>query len=82
MQSPPGGVIEVDDAGEPTGILKERAVELISAAQQRLNNNNTGTGSVSALQQKKKFLQEGMNVCVRAGLTTVQTNELDSNALR
>lgn len=78
-QSPPGGVIEVDAAGNPTGVLKERAVELIVAAQQRLQRGDNSDPS-AALQQKMRFLREGMDVCVRAGLTTVQTN--DEGALR
>jgi predicted amidohydrolase YtcJ len=81
VQSAPGGVIEMDDAGQPTGVLKERAIELITAAQQRLQSGDSAA-SEEVIQQKMRFLQEGMDVCVRAGLTTVHTNEMYSTAVR
>jgi predicted amidohydrolase YtcJ len=71
----------MDDAGQPTGVLKERAIELITAAQQRLQSGDSAA-SEEVIQQKMRFLQEGMDVCVRAGLTTVHTNEMYSTAVR
>ena len=70
-------MIEIDSKGESTGILKERAVELIIAGQQRQG----GAGDANTMMnQKMRFLREGMDVCARFGLTTVQTN--DEGALR
>jgi hypothetical protein len=72
-------VIEKNEAGAPTGVLKERAIELVLAAQQRLALGS-GANQAAALQQKMQFLKEGMDVCARVGLTMVQTN--DEGALR
>lgn len=41
-----------------------------------------GGASADTARQKMEFLKEGMDVCVRAGLTTVHTNEMDGGALR
>ena len=82
LQSPAGGVIEQDEHGSPTGIIKERAVELIYSAQQSLNQvqDTSNPAATSALEQKMRFLKEGVDICARLGLTTVQTN--DEGALR
>jgi predicted amidohydrolase YtcJ len=68
-----GGVIEVDDLGEPTGIIKERAVELILAALQK--NSNSGNNLGEKLSQQMRMIKEGMTMCTQFGLTTVQTND-------
>jgi len=85
-------VIERDECGVPTGILKgtvyialsvdpynhhlsvclERAVELITALQQK------GSSSPDGQLLKKRHLLEGMHLCVGVGLTTVQTNDDDA----
>lgn len=65
----------MDSEGIPTGIMKERATELIVAAQQK-----QPAGDSSALVQKMRFLTDGMAMCAKVGLTTVQTN--DEGALR
>ena len=66
----------MDEAGIPTGILKERATELITAAQQ---NHSTADGDAEgravALEQKMRFIREGMALCARVGLTSVHTND-------
>ena len=59
----PGGVIEVDEHG-PTGILKERAVELVLKAM--------GSKSTS---DKRNFIEDGLAICRKFGLTAVQTND-------
>lgn len=74
-QAPTGGVIEVDSQGIPTGIVKERACELIVAAQQKQS-----VGGSSAIAQKMRFLSDGMAMCAKVGLTSVQTN--DEGALK
>lgn len=66
LESPPGGVVDVED-GIPTGILRERAVELVLAVM----------GSKSQ-EEKIKFISEGMKNCLRVGLTAVQTNDASS----
>lgn len=62
----PGGEVEVDATG-PTGILKERATERIVAA--------IGTKSFA---DKKRFIETGLDLCRRKGLTACQTNDEDS----
>lgn len=60
-----GGLIEIDAvSGTPTGILKERAVELI-----------TNVMNKKRYEDHKKFIKEGLNLCCRNGLTSVQTND-------
>ena len=67
LESPPGGVVDVDEDGSPTGILRERAVELVLAVM----------GSKSP-EEKVKFISEGMKNCLKVGLTSVQTNDASS----
>ncbi|MCG8617403.1 MAG: amidohydrolase [Desulfobacterales bacterium] len=57
---PEGGVVELDDAGEPTGILKELAINIVSAA-------------VPALSQETLLgnMAEAVARCHRLGLTAV-----------
>jgi len=61
-----GGVVEVNESG-PTGILKERAVELVT----KIISNKTN-------EEKSRFIKCGMDMCKKFGLTSVQTN--DENA--
>ena len=68
LESPPGGVIDRDSNGRPTGILRERAVELVLSVM----NKKTDL-------EMKNFISEGLSLCAKKGLTAVQTN--DANAL-
>ena len=68
IESPPGGIIDRDSDGRPTGILRERAVELVLSVM----------GKKSHLEMKS-FISDGLSSCVKKGLTAVQTN--DANAL-
>ena len=62
----PGGVIEIDEVTRlPTGILKERAVELVTANMQKFKSNSN----------RKQFIVDGLNLCMKYGLTSVQTND-------
>lgn len=74
-QSPSGGVIELDEAGSPTGIIKERATELITAAQQNQALEGSEGARGAALEQKLRFIKEGMALCARVGLTSVHSND-------
>ena len=58
-----GGVVDVDQNG-PTGILRERAVEAVVSAM----------GAKQEV-QKLKFITEGLALCLKMGLTAVQTND-------
>lgn len=66
MIIPSGGVIE-DIEGVPTGILKERAVELVLAAMGKKSK-----------EEMKGFISDGLNLCVQMGLTAVQTNDTEA----
>ena len=59
----PGGVVEVAE-NSPTGIVKERACELITKAM-----------GEKTYEQKLKFIKDGLAVCAKFGLTSVQTND-------
>ena len=64
----PGGIIEIDPSTQlPTGMIKERATELIIKAM-----------GVKSQHDKKKFILDGLDICRKFGLTSVQTN--DENA--
>lgn len=69
-ESPPGGVIDKDDQGIPTGILRERAVELIVAVMGKKNPQDT-----------LRFISEGLRLCSSMGLTSVQANDACSLAV-
>lgn len=62
----PGGAIDYDhDTLLPTGVLRERACEPVMA-------------SLSKFKSKEaylRFIQEGLTVCLRKGITTVHTND-------
>ena len=62
-----GGVIDVDNNNNPTGILKERAVELITAI-----------SSIKTDLELENFILEGLDICKEFGLTGVQTNDESS----
>jgi predicted amidohydrolase YtcJ len=66
-----GGVVDLYDADEaregnagPSGVLRERACELVTAAM----------GAKEA-KSMTKFIEEGLTLCSRVGLTSVQTND-------
>jgi hypothetical protein len=59
---PPGGEIEKDASGEPTGILKEEAVNLVKRVRPQPGKN-----------ELKKILCEGFKVAHSLGITTVHT---------
>eukprot|EP00597_Dinobryon_sp_UTEXLB2267_P001830 CAMPEP_0170066592 /NCGR_PEP_ID=MMETSP0019_2-20121128/6234_1 /TAXON_ID=98059 /ORGANISM="Dinobryon sp., Strain UTEXLB2267" /LENGTH=251 /DNA_ID=CAMNT_0010273725 /DNA_START=386 /DNA_END=1138 /DNA_ORIENTATION=+ len=66
ISSVEGGVIDMDEiSGLTTGVLRERAVELMLPV---MNKGRT-------LEEKRKFIIEGLNLCAAAGLTSVQTND-------
>jgi predicted amidohydrolase YtcJ len=69
-ESPPGGVIDKDDHGIPTGILRERAVELIVAVMGKKSPQDT-----------LRFISEGLRLCSSVGLTSVQANDACSLAV-
>lgn len=60
-----GGVIDYDTEGMPTGVLRERAVEPLIAA---LTAHKTAA-------MTRQFLREGLDLCVRNGITMVQSND-------
>lgn len=69
-ESLPGGVIDKDDQGIPTGILRERAVELIVAVMGKKSPQDT-----------LRFISEGLRLCSSVGLTSVQANDACSLAV-
>lgn len=64
-----GGLIDCDEKGIPTGILRERAVEIIQHQMDRKTHED-----------KKRFIEEGLTLAIKCGLTAVQTN--DSNSFK
>jgi predicted amidohydrolase YtcJ len=60
--NPPGGEIEKDHSGEPTGILKEEATNLIKSIRPRADKD-----------ELKRVLCEGFKVAHSLGITTVHT---------
>lgn len=69
-ESPPGGVIDKDEQGVPTGILRERAVELIVAIMGKKSHLDIS-----------RFITEGLRLCSSMGLTSVQSNDASSLAV-
>jgi len=61
---PPGGIVDLDASGRPTGVLRESAVELITAVT-----------AAKSLAQLRHNVTEGLKQCVSFGLTAVQTND-------
>ena len=71
--NPPGGIIDHDAAGEPTGILRESAVDLVSGAIPKLELDDYVQAALTACQQ-----------ALEAGLTTVHcitSSDLELRAL-
>ena len=69
-KSPPGGIIDKDEQDVPTGILRERAVELIVAIMGKKSH-----------QDISRFITEGLRLCSSMGLTSVQSNDASSLAV-
>jgi predicted amidohydrolase YtcJ len=63
---PEGGTIDRDDQGEPTGILREAAADIV---RKRVLANK---------ERRKQYIVKGLHYCLKKGITTVQTN--DENA--
>ncbi|GMH65619.1 hypothetical protein TrRE_jg4329, partial [Triparma retinervis] len=61
-----GGVVERDEEGELTGILKERACEIVAGA----------LGDMKE-EEKARLIEEGLALCRKSGATTVASNELN-----
>ncbi len=71
--NPPGGIIDHDAAGEPTGILRESAVDLVSQAVPPLELEDYAQAALTACEH-----------ALKAGLTTVHcitSSELELKAL-
>ena len=64
--APAGGVIDFE-AGSVTGILRERAVEVVMRAV-----------NVRSKEEKKHLIKNGLNMCLKFGLTCVQSNDEDA----
>lgn len=71
-QSISGGEVEVAEAEagaaagpSPTGIIKERACELVTAVLEPLRSDA----------DRERYITEGLALCLRRGLTSVQTND-------
>jgi len=62
----PGGAVEVEESG-PTGVLMERATELIMTAM-----------GVKTQEDKRRFIEVGIDMCRKKGLTACQTNDEDA----
>ena len=62
----PGGIIDSDDSG-PTGILREAAGEIMVQVMGQ-----------KTIEEKKRFIREGLEQCLRYGLTSVHTNDESS----
>jgi predicted amidohydrolase YtcJ len=60
-----GGAVDATPEQFPTGIVRERAVEPIVAA----------FAKHKTYEQSKRFLEEGMNLCLRYGVTSVHSND-------
>jgi len=70
LQNPPkmeNGTIDVNEDGVATGVLREGAVDLV------VGHIKEPDSSVQA-----KYLLDGLNECLRNGLTSVQTNDIGS----
>ena len=64
-RDPPGGVIDRDDAGEPTGVLRETALELVG----RLIPRPGPEGAA-------RLLTHALRECLALGITQVQTDDM------
>ncbi len=57
-----GGAFDVDDSGELSGILKEKALEIAKSY-------------VSPMKDLKKYIQDGVAYCNSFGITSLQTDD-------
>lgn len=64
---PPGGLIDRAAGGEPTGILRETAIDLVRAAVPSLPEARKG-----------ELLQAALAECLRLGICQVQTDDVES----
>ena len=60
-----GGVIDVDAAGNPTGVLRERATRLVTP------HANKGDDAAS----QRQYFEAGVALCLANGLTSLQSND-------
>jgi len=60
----PGGVVDVDAEGSPTGVLRERATDLITPF----------TEEKDPL-VRRKYFEAGVARCIASGLTSLQSND-------
>lgn len=86
--NPEGGMIDKNDRGEPTGIVREYALESVRrlikgkwhaelGCLQLVNSVSPLPFSINADDHEtlKKYLETALNYCLSVGLTTVQTND-------
>ena len=64
-----GGVFETEDDGNPSGVFKENAMQLIE-----------GAIKPSSQAEWKAFLKKGIDYCLSVGLTSVQSNDARDDA--
>ncbi len=62
--SPEGGVIDFEN-GVPTGILREKALSMVTEHIQ----------SASSVEERMRIIQRGIEECLKVGITSVQTND-------
>jgi predicted amidohydrolase YtcJ len=60
----PGGVVDVDKKGHPTGVLRERATDLITPFTEEKDQL-----------VRRKYFEAGVAQCVAQGLTSLQSND-------
>lgn len=65
-ENPDGGIIDKDENGEPTGILRENALSLV-----------TDYIKITDHDTRKEIVLAGLQRCLEVGLTMVQTNDVD-----
>lgn len=54
---PPGGVLDLDDSGHPTGVLRETAIDLVSS---RINQRATGLETDTMLAALRGLVRQGL----------------------
>ncbi len=64
VPSTPGGVVDVDSDGVPTGILRERATDLITPYTEEKDQA-----------VRRRYFEAGVAQCVAQGLTSLQSND-------
>ncbi len=67
FEQPVGGHVDVDPEGIPTGIIRERAIGLVSRHIPKATRNDY-----------KRYIIKGAQLSASLGLTSVQTNDLNS----